>query len=180
MSEIVNCVLQFHRFLKLLDKCILLWLINTGLKIREMCNTTRLVQAECNFDQERCANSSEPRLYVDCQISLLLSSFDFRLKVNPVVIGKTEILSENYLLFPTLQVLKVPRGKNSQIKLKLKMKFRSFLSYRVSTDSHRHFEKFLYTKSSLSVIHSFLLFVPEVGDITILRNIGIYLPLSLV
>jgi len=67
--------------------------------------------AECHFDQERCANSSEPRFYGSIQISLLLSSFDFRLKVNPVVIGKTEILSENFSLFPTPQVLKVPWGK---------------------------------------------------------------------
>jgi hypothetical protein len=99
VSETVTSVLQFHRYLKLLDKCILLWLINTGLKINEICSSARLLLAECNFDQERCANSSEPLLYGNCQISLLLSPFDFRFKVNPVIMGRTEAISKNYSLF---------------------------------------------------------------------------------
>lgn len=108
MSEIIIYTSQFLRYLKLRDKCILLWLINTGLKINEICNTARLMLAECNFDEERRANSSEPRLYGNCQISLLLSSFDFCFKVNPVILGRTEIISENYSLFSKPHLRKIP------------------------------------------------------------------------
>jgi hypothetical protein len=85
-----------------------LWLINTGLKINEICNTARLMLAECNFDEERCAISSEPCVCGNCQNSLLLSSVDFRFKIKPVIMGRTEIISENYSLFSTPYVLKVP------------------------------------------------------------------------
>jgi hypothetical protein len=63
---------------------------------------------ECNIDQERYVNSGEPRLYGNCQISLLILSVDFHFTINPAIMGRTEIISTNYSLFSTPHVRKVP------------------------------------------------------------------------
>ena len=50
-----------------------------------------------------------------------------------------------------------PLGKHSQIKVKLKLKFRNLLSYTVSTNSHRHISKNLIS-SIFIVINSLFIY----------------------